>query len=188
MPIPGTVQVTGTLAPTDVSDQYAVTDAIYGIDGLRSVQTLLDRDAISSQRRREGMLVYVRDEGKYYKLNSDLLTWQDFGANLGTGFQVVTSTIPTISSYDIILGPSSSYKYGKFLFHGSTISKWYTSEILVSKNQDDLITGYSQSEYAVLGNANLNIELVIVGPDIILRVNNNEPISMDIELVKIYSV
>ena len=37
MQIQGAIPVTGFLGPTDSLDTYAVTDAIYGIDGYRSV-------------------------------------------------------------------------------------------------------------------------------------------------------
>src|SRR4051812_16247678 len=78
MPIPGTVPFTGLVAPTATSDTYAVIDPIYGKDGLRSVADHTERDAISTDRRREGMLVYTQNDGKYWKLASNLTTWTEF--------------------------------------------------------------------------------------------------------------
>lgn len=66
--ITGTIVVGSTLSPTDTLDTYPVTDPIYGVDGLRSVASIVERDAISTQRRRVGMLVYTRSEGLYWKL------------------------------------------------------------------------------------------------------------------------
>ncbi len=66
--IPGAIPVTGFLGPTDSSDTYAVTDAIYGIDGFRSVSASTVRNAISTERRREGMLVYTQDDGNVWQL------------------------------------------------------------------------------------------------------------------------
>ncbi len=66
--IPGSVRVTGVLAPTDTSDTYPVTDPVYGIDGLRSVADHAERNAISNDRRRAGMLVYTGDTRRYWKL------------------------------------------------------------------------------------------------------------------------
>lgn len=66
--IPGTVRVTGTIAPTDSTDTYPVIDPIYGIDGLRSVADNAERDNIPDLRRREGMIVYSRSSSAYYQL------------------------------------------------------------------------------------------------------------------------
>jgi hypothetical protein len=68
--IPGGVPFTGFVAPTDSTDTYAVIDPIYGIDGLRSVADITARNAITSGRRREGMIVYTRSDGKYWKLKA----------------------------------------------------------------------------------------------------------------------
>lgn len=68
--IPGSVSVTGFIAPTDSTDTYAVIDPIYGIDGLRSVVDHAARNGITTARRREGMLVYTQNDGKYWSLKS----------------------------------------------------------------------------------------------------------------------
>lgn len=68
MAILGTVTVTSIIAPTSSADTYPVIDPLYGIDGLRSVADSIERNAIPDLRRREGMLVYQRDNSTYYKL------------------------------------------------------------------------------------------------------------------------
>lgn len=68
--IPGSVTVTGFIAPTDTTDTYPVIDPIYGIDGLRSVADSAERNAISNDRRRYGMIVFTRSDGKYWKLEN----------------------------------------------------------------------------------------------------------------------
>jgi len=72
--IPGTV-VAATLVPTDSNDTFATHDSHYGKGGWREVATIQDRDAIPSQRRRAGMLVYVITDTTEYILESDLVTW-----------------------------------------------------------------------------------------------------------------
>ena len=59
MQIPGAIPVTGFIGPTDSNDTYAVTDALYGVDGYRSVSGITVRNAITQERRREGMLVQL---------------------------------------------------------------------------------------------------------------------------------
>lgn len=65
----GTVQLTGLVTPVNTTDDYAVTDPLYGIDGLRSVEDYAERNAIFLPRRRQGMLAYVRSTDEYFKLN-----------------------------------------------------------------------------------------------------------------------
>lgn len=57
--IPGSVRVTGFMAPSDSEDTYPVHDSIYGMGGWREVADVAARNAIPAQRRREGMVVYV---------------------------------------------------------------------------------------------------------------------------------
>lgn len=81
----GSVTVTGFIAPTDTGDTYATHDSVLGVGGLREVDTLILRDAISDARRRVGMLVYVIENKHYYALIGDTtnLSWKDLGTSLG---------------------------------------------------------------------------------------------------------
>jgi hypothetical protein len=67
--IPG-VRVTGKIVPTDTTDVYAVTDPIYGIDGWRGVADAAERNAITTERRREGMIAYQEDADQIWQLNA----------------------------------------------------------------------------------------------------------------------
>jgi len=72
--ITGSVTVTGIIAPTDTNDTYPVIDPRYGVDGLRNVDSLSDRNSIPPDRRRLGMIVGVGvsgASGQYYKLIND---------------------------------------------------------------------------------------------------------------------
>lgn len=69
--IPGAIPVTGFIGPTDSTDTYAVTDALYGIDGWRNVEDATERDAITDERRRKGMIVGTKDDGNFWKLLTD---------------------------------------------------------------------------------------------------------------------
>jgi hypothetical protein len=99
--IPGSIPVTGFIAPTDTSDDYAVTDAIYGIDGLRNVADYTERNNISIERRRAGMVVGTINDGKYWRLKNQAWTlgssgdWELFlqvgpsGSLVSTGLKYV---------------------------------------------------------------------------------------------------
>lgn len=69
MAITGTVTVGAAIAPTAETDTYPVTNPKYGLGSLRTVQALTDRNDISSGRREAGMIVYVTDVDKYFKLS-----------------------------------------------------------------------------------------------------------------------
>ena len=94
----GGVQVFGFISPNDTLDQYAVIDPLYGIDGLRNVDTITDLDLISSQRRRPGMVVGVSGGTTYYKLNPepwnfDLTDWDIFSSGGGGGGNFTGGTV-----------------------------------------------------------------------------------------------
>jgi len=66
--ITGTVRVTAKISPPATEDQYPVTDPQYGLGGLRSVGNTAARNAITSPRREQGMMVYVQNEDQFYYL------------------------------------------------------------------------------------------------------------------------
>ena len=66
----GGVEVVGFISPTDPLDTYPVIDPLYGIDGLRNVDTLTDLNNIPNLRRRAGMLVGINNGSQFYKLNT----------------------------------------------------------------------------------------------------------------------
>ena len=64
----GGISVMGFIAPNSIYDTYPVIDPIYGIDGLRNVDTIDDMLNISFERRRPGMLVGVDGGTRFFKL------------------------------------------------------------------------------------------------------------------------
>lgn len=126
--IPGSIPVTGFIAPTDTTDTYAVTDAIYGIDGLRNVSDYIERDNISLERRREGMIVGVISDSTYWKLSASTgsntwsvgsaSNWNEFAIFGGDG--VGASIKYFIPSDDkIIVATNSQYwVYGDLTIEG----------------------------------------------------------------------
>jgi hypothetical protein len=122
--IPGGVRITGFISPNSGTDTYAVIDPIYGIDGLRSVTSSVERNAITTLRRRMGMIAYQQDNNTYYKLlaspwiNTDA-DWEilTFGSGGGispySNILVSASTANNYSGSSIpyITGYSASYVY-----------------------------------------------------------------------------
>ena len=64
----GGIRLGSHIVPTGTADTYPVTKPTFGLGGLRTVGSTADRDAIPTQRREEGMIVYVSDSNYYYGL------------------------------------------------------------------------------------------------------------------------
>ena len=63
--IKGTVLVSGQIAPSHENDLYPTHEDIFGKGGYSVVNDIADRNAISDERRKEGMAVYVKEvDGK----------------------------------------------------------------------------------------------------------------------------
>lgn len=77
--IQGGVPVAGFMSPTDDQDVYAVTKEEYNQGGYRSVATVDEMNAITSERRKEGMLVNVINENKIYQLVNDVFKVTSIG-------------------------------------------------------------------------------------------------------------
>lgn len=65
--IPGT-RINSSIVPQDSGDIYATHQAQYGKGGWRTVADLTERDAISTQRREDGMVVWVTALSAGYQL------------------------------------------------------------------------------------------------------------------------
>jgi len=60
--------ISAPIVPFTVFDEYPTHEAEYGKGGLRTVNTITQRDAITEERREVGMMVYVASENLYYRL------------------------------------------------------------------------------------------------------------------------
>lgn len=105
-PIPGGVRFTGFVAPSDDSDTYAVIDPFYGIDGWRSVADTTARDAIPTDRRREGMVVVTQDTGTAYQLKGGI-TNSDWSEGTGKTASYSTQT-GVISGCELSAHPTNN--------------------------------------------------------------------------------
>jgi len=72
--------VLAPVVPFDTTDSHASHEARYGKGGYRSVSDIAERDAIPQLRREAGMLVWVIDTQKAWRLNANLTTWTEVTA------------------------------------------------------------------------------------------------------------
>jgi len=71
--------VAGAIVPFNTLDRYATHFALYGKGGFRSVPSIMERNAIPTERREVGMWVRVTNVGPdngTYELQADLTTWK----------------------------------------------------------------------------------------------------------------
>lgn len=101
--IPGSIPLTGPIAPTDTADSYPVLDVKYAKGGYQTVESLEEMAAITSARRTPGMRVYVAATQKDYRLGSDLETWTEIPN--ATGFLPLTGG--TMSGQILLPDPSA---------------------------------------------------------------------------------
>jgi hypothetical protein len=110
----GSIPVTGFIAPADTSDSYAVIDPLYGIDGLRNVNSTAERNSIPNNRRRPGMVVGIN--GSYFKLNA--APWNGTDSDW-TNF--ITAPVPLDipqTSFYITNGTVSIPEYSQYYVYG----------------------------------------------------------------------
>ncbi|HHA18291.1 MAG TPA: hypothetical protein ENK70_01120 [Methylophaga sp.] len=81
--IQGTIPLSGKLAPTDDQDNFAITEDTYNQGGHRTVGTIAERNNIPTERKKEGMLVFVISDSVTYQLINGF--WEVFAGSSGAG-------------------------------------------------------------------------------------------------------
>ena len=101
----GTILVS-KIVPTDSLDTYATHEDKYGRGGHRSVDTLEERDNITTPRRKEGMTVYVKENKTKYILESGIenVNWKVDSSGGGSGGVVEFESL-TPEQKEMIRGP-----------------------------------------------------------------------------------
>jgi hypothetical protein len=97
------VRVTGTLVPTDTADTFGTHDAAFGVDGLRSVADHAARNAITSDRRRAGMMVFTQNDAAYWSLNDSPWAGDD------TDWVELTGLMGSLTTDDVPEGSTNLY-------------------------------------------------------------------------------
>lgn len=102
MALTGYISVGLPIGPNVDNDPYFVTNPRYGLGGLRTVGNTAERDSIISQRREEGMMVYVQGDNKFYYLSGGTGNsyWTEFTGSSGGG-GAVTGVFGTPGEIDV---------------------------------------------------------------------------------------
>lgn len=121
MPIMGSVPVSGFVAPTSETDIYPSHDSTYGKGGWREVADVLERDAITAERRTEGMAVYVKDTDTVYILKDGIenTDWVIFTSGSSSSNSISEAS-------DVVL---TALANGNTLVWDETAGKWVNGTI-----------------------------------------------------------
>lgn len=154
--IAGSVRVAGFIAPTDSTDTYAVTDEQYNRGGYRTVVDIAARNAITADRRKEGMLVRISSTGDIYVLAGGLLdaNWTPLTVSGGTGG---TETQPLLTA--AIVEGATTPDPGVPTLAWSTI----TGTVLVWNGTNWITTAATDADLIAIANLNTTGILVRTG-------------------------
>jgi hypothetical protein len=111
------VKITGQLEPTSALDTYATHSEQYGAGGYRSEDTILARNAIPADRRKAGMLVYVKADATVYKLGANLIDWTLFfvaGSSVTHRFNAFGDGRVTVSQPRRVITVGDSLSYNTY--------------------------------------------------------------------------
>ena len=100
--IPGSVPLTGKVAPTDTTDTFATHVGIYGEGGYMTVADQTEREAITTERRKQGMAVFQNDTNEMYILQDGVTNadWVLFSGG-GGGSQDLQSVLENGSQFTL---------------------------------------------------------------------------------------
>lgn len=133
--------VASKIVPYTDSDEYATHDEKYGVGGYRTVDSVSEMNAIPAARRKEGMLVYVKND-KYYMLKSS----------------------NTFVDAEIINGASSGSSNIKVLTTSSLFERNRNNVITLNASDTTIIKSLFNNQYK-------NVQLYYLGANSIYPVN-----------------
>lgn len=156
--------VASKIVPYTTSDNYATHDEEYGRGGFRTVNNVSEMNAIPADRRKEGMLVYVKND-KYYRLNSSN-TFEDAGIGSSGGGNIYIVDTDKLNFELISDGKDATDN--ELAEVGVILERWSSSVIPVY-----LPTTVDSNGY--IGVLNIN---VVNGNNIVFTIPYNETINL----------
>lgn len=146
---PGTVGLTGGVAPADTLDTYAVTYEEFNQGGFRSVANVTELYAIYPSRRKIGMLVYIEDLDEYRTLKTGITNSDWVTVPIGVApFPILTIQDDNATDY-LTLPDSNQTLYIRQWWDGTSLDVELPSaadveEVLIFNDWDSGATGNGQ--------------------------------------------
>ena len=153
------------IVPTDSLDTYATHEDKYGRGGHRSVDTLEERDNITTPRRKEGITVYVKENKTKYVLEGGIenVNWKVDSSGGGSGGDVDLSDYYKKTETETLLSNKVDKEAGKGL-STNDFTNTFKQAIELKKVQGistDSVTKKLVVNYTDSTVANLNINDII---------------------------
>ena len=141
----GGVGIMGFISPMNTEDTYPVIDPIFGVDGLRNVDTIEDLNLISYDRRRGGMIVGIEGGSKYYRLKNidwigDISDWEQIAFLLVNGGQSSIRFIDKEIPSGVVDGDNSIFILNNIPSENS--EHIFLNGLLQKKNKDGIKYDY----------------------------------------------
>ena len=155
------------IVPTDSLDTYATHEDKYGRGGHRSADTIVERDEISPERRKEGMTVYVKENKTKYILENGIenVNWKTDNFLIVDDLDTVDADKPLSAKQGKILNDSKLDKTGGKLT-GPIIGTKEKKVSLGASNNIDLAEGNLFIKN-VTGNITFTLSNISAGNDIV---------------------
>lgn len=144
--IPGTV-IQSKIVPSDTNDLYATHDALYGVDGWRSVADTTERDAISTARRRDGMVVYCQSDNTSYQLDGGITNSDWVALGFATDVVLLTGTQSisgqkTFNDVSVFVGSVSA---SSTLYVGQSPASIYSGQTSVNTVTNQIVEEFADT-------------------------------------------
>lgn len=156
--------VASKIVPYTDSDEYATHDEKYGVGGYRTVDSVSEMNAIPAARRKEGMLVYVKND-RYYRLNSsNTFVDAEIGSSGGGDIYIVNTDNLNFE----LISDGKTVTYNELAEVVVILERWRSSVIPVY-----LPTTVDSNRY--IGVLNIN---VVNGDNVVFTIPYNETINL----------
>lgn len=179
--IPGSVRVTGFIAPSDSTDTYGTHNEIYGIGGYRSVATISARDSIPASRRLEGMLVKTLSDGRIYTLTGGInnSNWAELTVGAADDpFEPLSVIVSSGTSEIIDTNLASIIKTIEYSLYIKSTSAYMNCDVkLTNKNSVDV----DYTIFNLVGDPiSFDIDIRVSGENISFSLNNKELLDLQV--------
>jgi fibronectin-binding autotransporter adhesin len=168
----GGVEVVGFISPTDPQDTYPVIDPLYGIDGFRNVNNLIDLNNIPEERRRAGMVVGVSGGTLYYKLNTSPWNYTISDWSIFNSTQGITGGVNLGGSQEVFKEITGNTIYFRTISGGTnvtatTVGNVIKLDVTIPNDTNTYVTGgtisYIGSNGTITLKRNDNVDVTLTG-------------------------
>ena len=178
--------VAAIVVPFTTEDSYATHEDTYGRGGFRSVATLAERNAISTDRRKNGMFVYVVETDAIYKLlDNSWVEYESSGTSTATATfnaKFYTERFENLSGLQSVILSREATNSTLFINAGNTLLQQNTYTLSPDKKTitfDEEIEAGVPVEVLYIDASTLNTVTTVEAPTLELSANQKYSFTLD---------